>query len=796
MLAHTQAFKDAFTSLGRDLKIRIGVYGNYGQLTSEDSKMLLTESNVQLISDVTSSTPLKVIDENNVISLTKNNLGELYRTFMKSFDLKTTTDLEIGTLVDVKIGTTVNNDVEYLNYGYYYVYSKTYDKVDKTYEYQLCDDMLKTMIKFYITYMFNVNENYVTFSTAISRLLQACQIQSSDIQISNLVNGSQYIYRSSFEGMDMTCRDVLDMIMQLTGTSLIVDNQRKFRNIGPSASAVDTIDEDILKDTVVDFEDKFGPLNALVFTRASGQDSIRREDSQSILDNGECEYIVKDNLIADQDNRTYMIDNMFNKIKGLEYYVSDLETVGVGYIEYLDNYNVQVDGETYKCLCLQNTANLESGMVEDFKGESPEEQKHDYNNVGIDDKNATFTLDKMKGEAVLKVKTNGKLAQVRLDTSADSGSSVSIEADDINFSSHTFNLTTDDINIVSDNFGVDDTGYMWCTNANITGGYVNIQGDVNTASIWVRGTGAYSSYYSYLYPDHTDVTDGTNSCVCYPTKLSVWTTNSNDKSEVYNSYLYVGTSSNRFQASKNDLLLGYTSGRRIVMTTSPTNPYLTVIKANGTYSTVSADTITISNGGNKYIFATIDNSSIAYISVNNNGHYTNLYDEGIYNGGGKLYINDNGAYEENGYLNAGNLAFGENNLNANSGNLNLNTDSSHNVKANGVNVGGTSDRRAKENIKELDDEDKEKLLEEIRNLNVYSYDFKEEYGGQKDNVGIIIQDFEDNEILGKVLHIIEYLGIKKYNHEDLSQVNLILIKTLIEKIDKLEAEIKELKEDK
>lgn len=158
-------------------------------------------------------------------------------------------------------------------------------------------------------------------------------------------------------------------------------------------------------------------------------------------------------------------------------------------------------------------------------------------------------------------------------------------------------------------------------------------------------------------------------------------------------------------------------------------------------------------------------------------------------------VNTNGIWDN--YLHMGNLSFGGNFITADSGDLHLNTKStSKGVYANGARIGNYSDKKAKINIKELDEEYKEKLLQEIRELPTYSYDYKKNYGGVKDNIGIIIQDFEDNEILGKVLHINEYLDTKFYRYEDLAQVDLVLIKTLLEKIDKLEEEIKQLKEDK
>ena len=209
------------------------------------------------------------------------------------------------------------------------------------------------------------------------------------------------------------------------------------------------------------------------------------------------------------------------------------------------------------------------------------------------------------------------------------------------------------------------------------------------------------------------------------------------------------------------------------------NPYASALNVAYGFGGISfRNSNSADNSGSEIGYIrTTSASSPLYINANN----------GVNIGGIKIYDN---------YVHAGNLALGGNYLNADSGNLNLNTNSSHAVYANGTRIGGYSDKNTKKNIKELTTEDKEKLLNEIRELPTYKYDYKKEYGGETDNYGIIIQDFENNEILGKALHITEYLGKKKYNHEDLSQIDLILIQTLLEKIDKLEEEIKQLKEDK
>lgn len=209
------------------------------------------------------------------------------------------------------------------------------------------------------------------------------------------------------------------------------------------------------------------------------------------------------------------------------------------------------------------------------------------------------------------------------------------------------------------------------------------------------------------------------------------------------------------------------------------NPYVSALNVAYGFGGISfRNSNSASDSGSQIGYIrTTSASSPLYINANN----------GVNVGGVRFYDN---------YVHAGNLALGGNYLNADSGNLNLNTNSSHAVYANGTRIGGYSDKNTKKNIKELTTEDKEKLLNEIRELPTYKYDYKKEYGGETDNYGIIIQDFENNEILGKALHITEYLGKKKYNHEDLSQIDLILIQTLLEKIDKLEQEIDKLKEEK
>lgn len=454
MLAHSQGFKNSINGFGRELDVKITYYGNNGYLATQDNKLVLTEDNMKILMEENQSGKVRLqIDSDDLYKVDKNNLGELFRTYMKSFDIETTTDLDIGSIVNVEIGCKVDDEYEYLNYGHYIVYTKNYNEDTKTYEYQLCDYMLKTMIPFDAWQVFEANENKL--GVAIRDICDYCGLPRPDT--TDIPNGDEFVYRKTFEGYNLTCRDVLDMLLQASGVSLRMNDETPTL-IDWHTQVVDTINEDNLKNKNVKFVNKFGPINSLVFSRGDGTDNLAKKDQESIDDYGETQYFIQNNLILDQDNREDFLFELFYQIKGLEYYECDIDLIGLEYIEYMDRFNVQIGDNTYNCLCLKNTSSIKNGLTENLKSEEPKEKKQEYVKEALSDKDASIVVDKIKGTIVLKTDSDGKLAQVRLDSSGDEGSLVQINADSIDFSSHTFNLDTDDITIESDKIDINKDG--------------------------------------------------------------------------------------------------------------------------------------------------------------------------------------------------------------------------------------------------------------------------------------------------------------------------------------------------
>ena len=117
------------------------------------------------------------------------------------------------------------------------------------------------------------------------------------------------------------------------------------------------------------------------------------------------------------------------------------------------------------------------------------------------------------------------------------------------------------------------------------------------------------------------------------------------------------------------------------------------------------------------------------------------------------------------------------------------------IYANGVAIAGSSSKNTKTNIVELSQEKKDELYRLIKDVPLYEYDYKPEYGKEK-NYGFLIEDVEETK-LNDLLHIVKVNeDIKTYCSEDLTRLNLIMIKELMKKVESLENKIKELESDK
>lgn len=355
-----------------------------------------------------------------------------------------------------------------------YIVDKKYSEDKKTYEYTMCDAMIKTMIPFDWDTIVGSSYSTTTLYWLIRYILN--YIINNDTNYYNLnglpsgVNNCT-IYKKDLEGLKLTCRDVLDMALELCGTSMRVQQFKygtqpwfRFYCVDPTANTPYYFaTEDTIKDNNAYIKEKYGPVNSILFkSEIDESDNLERKDDTSIATYGITQYKVENNYLLNNDNRSTIIDLLYNRLNGLEYYLCDLNTTGFMALETYDNMDILINNTHYLCKLTKNNFTLDNGLEERIISDKPTETYEIYESGSpYDDKKARIDVDKLKGEIVLKTNSNGKLAQVRLDSSGDSGSTIQLSADNIDLTGY---ITASDLS---------GTGTTTINGSNITTGQIN-----------------------------------------------------------------------------------------------------------------------------------------------------------------------------------------------------------------------------------------------------------------------------------------------------------------------------------
>ena len=101
-----------------------------------------------------------------------------------------------------------------------------------------------------------------------------------------------------------------------------------------------------------------GPINSIVLARASNSDKIYKKDQASIEKNGLCELMISENQFMNFNDRADYLQGLADKLFGVEYYLNDFVSTGIMYYDLLDMYNVEIFGNTYNCLMLNNEQDI------------------------------------------------------------------------------------------------------------------------------------------------------------------------------------------------------------------------------------------------------------------------------------------------------------------------------------------------------------------------------------------------------------------------------------------------------
>lgn len=368
MKTHTSGFKEEIKLLGRQQAVKI---------------------------TYTLDEEIKVLDNEDVNSITPNYTGNLLKSVMKGLEIDSNIDIPIGTILKFEYGILVGEEYEYLNYGNYVV--KSSKKQEDTLSYKItCYDKILYSMKDYdklsITYPCTIKEYLTALCTRIG-------LQFKD---STFANQDRVVSADLFNEQGYTYRDVLDQIAETTGGTicLTLDDKLEVRYIN---NTNDTIDEEYINDTNVNFGEKYGPINSIVLARAGESDKIYIKDQDSVVANGLCELMISENQFMNYNDRVDYLEELSEKLFGVQYYINDYVSTGIMYYDLLDMYNVQIGDNVYNCLMLNDEQNITQGLEENIYTDRLDQSETDYTKADKTDRriNKTYIIaDKINQEIV------------------------------------------------------------------------------------------------------------------------------------------------------------------------------------------------------------------------------------------------------------------------------------------------------------------------------------------------------------------------------------------------------------
>jgi len=347
------------------------------------------------------------LGRDNIFNINPNFHTNIMETLMKSVIVEADTLIPIGTRINVQSGVKVGNNYEYVNYGYYTVKEYEKDENQKSYKMKCYDDMMKTMVNY---------DLQVTYPITIKNLLLAiCNHFGFTLNTLTFVNDDVQITTDVFSNIGYTYRDVLSELAIATCSTIEIENGVMYLKYPINTDLV--INEDILNDKNVAISKKYGPVNRLVLSRISDSDIEFREDTTSIEMYGVTELKISDKQIfSTEEDRDNLIDEMWNYINDFQYYLCDLDTQGLMYVEALDKFNVSVDGVNYLTLALNDETNISDGLNEEIFNKEPEINQDNYKYTKPQDKavkNAYIEVDKQNAKIVaVTEEVNGQNAKI------------------------------------------------------------------------------------------------------------------------------------------------------------------------------------------------------------------------------------------------------------------------------------------------------------------------------------------------------------------------------------------------
>ena len=285
--------------------------------------------------------------------------GNLFKTIMRTVTINSNDcGLLTGQEINVKWGLKVDGSTEFIDFGNYIVRESSDDRNRLKYELKCCDYMIKSMVEY--------RGAWVDYPcTLLDYLTNICVFLDIEIYNTSFFNSDLILPQDYFEGLDITYRDVLDQIAEVTcSTIFIKDNKLYLSQLNDTG---EVLDPKILVNATLGEE--FRPLNSFVLARSPqiGDDVYRPTTEPE--DVSEIAFTNNDFL---NQRRDEVIDAMFAQLVGMTFWTFSADELGAGYFEPCDLVTIQDrEGNTFKVLIMSMNLQITNGSKENIGSKMP-----------------------------------------------------------------------------------------------------------------------------------------------------------------------------------------------------------------------------------------------------------------------------------------------------------------------------------------------------------------------------------------------------------------------------------------
>ena len=307
----------------------------------------------------------------------------LFKTVMCGLEIDSNTRIAEGTEFKAKIGVKFKNSAyEYTEYENYTVYKCERQEDTESYKITAYDKMLEAMVDFDM----EVSQSLTTRQYLVS-IFECLNWNTTGIP-ATFVNSTKLIEPNIHTGIGYTFRDVLDEIATITGAFIYFNGDIPYLKYISETNEI--IDEMYLSQDDVTIGKKYF-INSLAFSRAEESDSIYRKDNESVTQKGLSEFKISDNQILSTNNRADFIDDLWNYLKTLEFYIFDIKSTGIMWFEVADKFTIKAHNNTYPVVLLNDETTVDQDIEEHLYADEPEESETDYKCASDTDKKINQT---------------------------------------------------------------------------------------------------------------------------------------------------------------------------------------------------------------------------------------------------------------------------------------------------------------------------------------------------------------------------------------------------------------------